>query len=65
MDGDSPESAKVGWFVLDSAKIRAGAVLIVLSFGVRILLMDRFAARDAKDAAAFKAASEADADVKK
>ena len=66
--GGQPESAHVGWFVLDAEKIRLGAVLIILSFGLRILLMDHLSGagdkarqgQDEAEAEALDAAAEAD-----
>ena len=60
MDGGSSESAHVGWFVLDAAKVRIGTVLIILSFAVRILLMDRLSGRDAADEANLESAAKDD-----
>jgi hypothetical protein len=44
MDGIAAETAQVGWFTVDAPKIRVAVVLIILSFGLRILLIDRISA---------------------
>jgi small neutral amino acid transporter SnatA (MarC family) len=58
--GGTAEQAHVGWFTVDSNKIRIAAVLIILSFGFRIVLMERLSARDADRAAELESAAEVD-----
>jgi hypothetical protein len=45
MDGVAGEQARIAWFTVDAPKIRLAVVLIILSFGLRILLMDRLAGK--------------------
>jgi len=62
MDSGGTEQAKLAWFVVDAGKIRAAAVLIVLSFAARILLMDRLSGRKPGDLEELESAAEKDAE---
>ena len=41
MDGVAGEQARIAWFTVDAPKIRLAVVLVILSFGLRILLIGR------------------------
>jgi hypothetical protein len=60
--GGAGEAAHVGWFTIDAAKMRVAAVLIILSFGFRILLMERLSGRQPGDEAELESAAEVDAE---
>ena len=49
MDGVGVEQAHIGWFTVDAPKIRLATVLIILSFGLRIVLMDCFRPHDSAE----------------
>jgi len=45
MDSVAGDQAHIAWFTVDAPKIRLAVVLIILSFALRILLMDRLAGK--------------------